>query len=819
MPSPKDNLARKFLDLEKRRTEGEFTALWRENNDPYGVSVAERNNWNVAAADMEEIADALRDPQPFRYSKLETEESTLDQINDAVRRMEAGDVSKYNHLPQFLREYYGRRAMAEVFGPNLELPPLDENLKAQLNQMTVRPEFRDALTRLIVRNAVDSNSRPIVDRLREYETYLNGRMLADTINPVSEEEANRIRQKYPGEKGEKMLADNLDRQCFIAKSLFMTQLGRIDLTEEDGSRHPYHGSVAELFSHGSRVAFNLPHGEKADQDLVYDAWRKSALNSGVLFKGRFASHEMHRQQVDAEGNLEKPFSEIRLRWKKQLLRAQVYKKVTTYVGNYGMNIPMGGMGRRFNRTDAIDDQGSFGHLYVRTRKGDATHSGSILMGFENAQPKKESCIGQLHNFNAFSHDLSAFYSSRATFGMPIGGREANLSHMKPADLAGVLTQFELAYKTLQARSKTDPAAARKLTALNQTLCGSHLSAQKLANLMTSLGVEKRNAVRCVNAARNPKDANYTAHARSYRRDLYEVEPDKVNEPDPDMPKATLPGRQYRQTQPLTERGRDKYQRFINKNLQTENNEPRKNLVAKLSRVIAAHYLKELNKPFDSNMIDKWANYIRNAYAIDRQKTEDITAALSGEDAARHKGIEMRDRLYRVPADRESDYCDSMKRLLNSMVDPKGHSEAYQKLYQCVKSAAHIGESLSWRDPDQRASALMEANLHIIDAVNDYTSGKERTRSTLKGINTFDSALDAAACVQRFVPGVRLRTDTLIADINKARKPQERLAADALTTQYGKGVNRNAIDSWEKLAAVKNPPAQRQAENAPVMNLQ
>jgi len=29
--------------------------------------------------------------------------------------MKQGDVSKFNHLPGFLREYYGKKAMEELF--------------------------------------------------------------------------------------------------------------------------------------------------------------------------------------------------------------------------------------------------------------------------------------------------------------------------------------------------------------------------------------------------------------------------------------------------------------------------------------------------------------------------------------------------------------------------------------------------------------------------------------------------------------------------------------------------------------------------------
>ena len=46
------------------------------------------------------------------------------------------------------------------------------------------------------------------------------------------------------------------------------------------------------------------------------------------------------------------------------------------------------------------------------KKGNNERCGSILIGFENAAPRKVSCIGQLHNYKAVSHDMSPFYSGK-----------------------------------------------------------------------------------------------------------------------------------------------------------------------------------------------------------------------------------------------------------------------------------------------------------------------------------------------------------------------------------------------------------------------
>lgn len=807
MPTQKDVLARQYLELARRRAEGAFTFVRKDTAaGPPDASAWERNNWNVTAADMAGIEAALADDRPFTDSAIETEESNLYQINDAVRKMQRGDVSRYNHVPQFLREYYGRKALIEVFGSADEFPPMTEELAKKLDRMTVRPEFRDAISRLIDRGAVDKNGNSIVQQLRSYDSYLNQRMLSDTLKPVSEAEAGRIRQKFPGEAGEKMLADNADRQRFIAKSLFMAQLGRMDVIEEDGSRHPYHGATAELFSHGSRVAFSLPPGEQAKQDLVYDAWQKNACDTGVMFKGRFASHEMHRRQVDADGNAAKNFEEIRIRWKKQLKRGQVYKKVTTYFGNYGMNIPLGGMGKPFNGTDCVDDRGSFGHLYIRTRKGDLQRCGAILMGFENAQPKKESCIGQLHNFKALSHDLSSFYSTKTTVGKPIGGRETDLTHISPEDLAGALDQFELGYQTLQERAKTNPAAVKQLKQLNQKLCGKRLTALELANLLTSLGMEKKNAVRCVSTARSSRDADYTKNGPAYRRDMQTLDPRDVNDPAPDMPNAVRSEQKKQAAAALSQKDADRYQTYIEEHLRGKGSHTREGLVSDLSKVLSAHYLKEQNKVYSKDTIERIAKVFRSHLALDRQKPEELLQALQSENAAKAESLKLRDKLYKVPQGNEITYCRSMKKLLRNMVDPKGHSEAYQQLYQNVKKAAELEQSLHWKDPIQRSAALMEANLNILNAVDAYTEGKESSRKTLKGVNTFDSALDAAACVQRFVPGAKDRNEALLDRINRERKPQEKLDANAFTKEYGRGVNRNNIKSWEELESVKGSPA-------------
>ena len=492
------------------------------------TSMEKRKNWNLTESDMEDIRNALESGDIFRSDTVETEESTLAQINDSVERMKKGDCSKFNHLPHFLREYYGRKSLQEFFGTDMDIPPLDDEMKKRLKGMTDRPEFHYAISLLIERNAENNQGTLIGRRLKEYDVYLNERIMKQTLNPVSPEHKMNLKNKFPGEKADTLIEENKEKQVFLANTLFMAQLGRTDVISDNNTAAPYNGSVTELFSHGSRIAYTLPAGDSASQDAIFDELRKRYVDNNTLIDGRFASHDIYRRQVDENGNMEKQFKEIKYKWKDQLSNLELDKKVTTYWGNYGMNIPLGGLGGKFNKTDCIDGQGTFGHCYIKMKKGDNSHCGAILIGIENSAPRTESCIGQKHNFKAIGHDMSTFYASKKTVGGAYGGREVDLSHLKPEELIQAIRGFEAGYRDLQKKAEKDKEALKQLKGINSKLCGKKMTAIELAALMTTLGIEKKDAIKLVEAGRNSKDARYPVNR--YRQDMQKImDPSKVPE--------------------------------------------------------------------------------------------------------------------------------------------------------------------------------------------------------------------------------------------------------------------------------------------------
>ena len=508
------------------RVDGQYGSEGGWNEAPNHV----KKNWNLTEIDMKDIEEALEEDSVFATNNVVTRESSVNDCNDAMERMKRGDCSKFNHLPPLLREYYGKKAVKEILGSDEEFPPLDDELKKKLDKGLVRPEFRYALSLLIERNAIDKNGKPVADRIREYDTYMNQRIMTDTLNPVSPECADNIRKKYPGEKGERLLKENKFKQTFIAKTMFLAQLGRTDIYQGEEIRYatPFEGNVTELFSHGGRVMFTLPQGDPENQDVLFDGIKKKAIDNKVLIDGRFASHDISRRRLDIGGEIDKPAEEIKLVWQDQLKNFEFNKPVTTRDKNYGMNFPSGGLGKKFNGKDYIDGQGTFGHLYVRMKKGDENHCGALLIGVENSAPKTESCIGQLHNYKAIGHDMSTFFANKKTIGASYGGREIDLSNMKTKDLAKALREFEAGYVELQNKAEKDPEAAKQLRKVNSMLCGRKLTAIEMAALMTSLGIEKKDAIRYVETGRSYKYARY--YEDTYREDMRKIkDPAKVDE--------------------------------------------------------------------------------------------------------------------------------------------------------------------------------------------------------------------------------------------------------------------------------------------------
>ena len=233
-----------------------------------------------------------------------------------------------------------------------------------------------------------------------------------------------------------------------------------------------------------------------------------------------------------------------------------------------------------------------------------------------------------------------------------------------------------------------------------------------------------------------------------------------------------------------------YDIYIEKHTGGRGGETPEKMVENLSKTLAAYSLKKLGRKFDVKTIRKMAEHIKETHNLGSlvERPAELREALRDENSALKLGDKIRNEIYSVSPERQNDYCTQLGELLNNMMNTKGRSAKYTKLYNSIRDAAALQiENMS---PEDKASAICTANLKIIEAIKGYTKGKEKVRSTDDGKDSFDNALDALAIVSRFAPGTAGKKDKIIQDINNVRNHNNPDAAnyiDAGTLEENYGV--------------------------------
>lgn len=494
--------------------------------------------WILSPEDMQHIGTIIgKNGARFVSEITEDKESTVQKRNDALNAIKQGDVSKYNDLPNFLKEYYGRIELDKFFGDDKDykagkLPKLTMQIKERLKEKTRDPLFRGAFNLMIKRMSLHNKDAKLLKALREYDSYMNQQLILQTLAPVEEPEKKRLfearkleltakRLKKKKKKKELTKAEqdqvnaeaelavaneieeNQTGQRHMAKMMFMMQLGRFDIFESTKkvtatkketitTSRAFDQTIGEAIAHGNRVGISLPAGTDEQQTVLQNAWKGEVTDK--MMPGRPATHELSRRKLDDPNS---SFKETRI----GLVEGSSSKKLTTISGNYGLNLTLGGLGKLFNGgRSIIDNKGRFGHMYQRYRKGDSKTCGGMLIGVENSAPgglfsftrklfggfDGKSSIGEVHNRKAVSHQQSAFYSARVTDGDKYSGRVVDLSHMDAGLLADILTQFDRTYKSLQETASVTVTKAMLRTNVGKRAKERKETALKLLNDLNEL---------------------------------------------------------------------------------------------------------------------------------------------------------------------------------------------------------------------------------------------------------------------------------------------------------------------------------------------
>lgn len=361
-------------------------------------------------------------------------DESLDNIPEKYKKefemARNGNYSQFNGLAPYLKNYLGAKKMQEFKQKCGEKAPLNDETKKFLEENAMDGAFRVAV----------SSSKHVDESMNKYEVYMNEYLLVRTLTPPSEEEKRNVVSRLGDEKkAEEVISKNIEKQLIMAKTLFMAHLGKYDLKETETSSVEYTGSIAETIVHGGRTNFILPYG--GDQARMMQSYTGEHPEKDAGLEGRIAAtHYTSGRKVNADGTLEKESKEE---------KPAKYELNKILAKQYGMDVAVGGIGSMGPDKQAILNDGSAGHMYIRKETGDSKTCGSLLIGFESAASGKVSFTGHKHNLLAKSSKQSAFMADKFGQGIKTDGRTVDLSGLDSESFTQMMEEFDKCYREMQ----------------------------------------------------------------------------------------------------------------------------------------------------------------------------------------------------------------------------------------------------------------------------------------------------------------------------------------------------------------------------------
>jgi hypothetical protein len=344
--------------------------------------------------------------------------------------------------------------------------------------------------------------------------------MQNTIMPPTEEQKQALRDSMGEEEANMALAKDLKRQRVLAKTYFLAQLGRYDILDENGKKTELDLPLSETLVHGSRTNFILPSG--TDTKQVIDAYMGTHDEGDPVVEERTAAtHHVKRRAVSKNGLI-----------KSETKESRTYSPLKIFSHQYGMDLSVGGIGKKGPNGKVISGNGESGHAYMRIEEGDEKHCGSLLIGIEGSAPGKDSALGHSHGASGVSANQSAFFTDKQIIGAKNGGREVDLSGISSEKLANILNQFSENYANLQ----RNPEDREKLVKLNDMLIGKRMNINEMMEMFAMLGMTDRTLNDTVSQARegylgkfNAKDIPFEQFTQSIRSKMSQEEACQIAE--------------------------------------------------------------------------------------------------------------------------------------------------------------------------------------------------------------------------------------------------------------------------------------------------
>lgn len=389
----------------------------------------------------------------------------------------AGDYSNFESLSPEGRNDLASQYMEEMSKryPGLGTSsPDDKDLGGLLSEQAMNPVFRLGCS---LRARAGEGAPKCYEA---YDDYMNSYIMRQSLSPLDKNRLQNLKdQGLTGEALNRTVAENVEKQTLLAKSLFLAHLGDTYLqTGEPGAapqRQELNRPVSSMMAHCSRTAYVFPPGDRAQQNRLFGAILGPGMGKEAGVARRMAAtHSVSSGPTVSDFREEKKFS---------------------MMNQYGMNIAIGGAGNPGvsgpNGRQILKADGSSGHMYMHIDKGGENKCSSLLVGFESDAPGVKNQQGHRHDAKATPETMSSFLGQRSDeMGRKYGGRIVDCTHLSPRKLENAVNDFAARYRTILTEGMSNPDVRGELDKLNSALCGNHMDKADLAAFMGRMNMNR-----------------------------------------------------------------------------------------------------------------------------------------------------------------------------------------------------------------------------------------------------------------------------------------------------------------------------------------
>lgn len=388
-----------------------------------------------------------------------------------------GDYSHFEKLNPEKREELAKRYMEAMSRrqPLLgKVPAATHDLDNLLKDQAMNPLFRLGCS------LRSKSGDPIGDNYKGYDDYMNTHLMEQSLKPLDSSRLQNLQNEgLTSEKLNHEVEQNIEKQVMLAKTLFLTHLGKSQLVKAGTAnstpqKEELDRPVASMMAHCSRTAYVFPPGNSTQQDKLFHSILGSDMGKGAGVNPRLAA----THSVSSGPSID-DFKEL---------------KKFSMANQYGMNIAIGGAGNPGingpNGPQTLKNDGSCGHMYMHIDKGGTNKCSSLLIGFESDSPGVTNQQGHTHNAKATPEFMSSFLGQRTDeMGDKYGGRIVDCTHIPHDKLASAVNEFTDHYRTILKEGMGNPEAGKELENINSALCGLPMSNYQLSSMMGRMGID------------------------------------------------------------------------------------------------------------------------------------------------------------------------------------------------------------------------------------------------------------------------------------------------------------------------------------------